>query len=178
MDDGEFGHRLTAEELLERYAAGERDFRKVNLREACLSGANLCGINLSRARLSDADLSGINLSEAKLSDADLSRTNLERANLVGARSNRSDLSRANLRGANLERAELRLANLKSADFRDANLSFSDTDESSMDRADFRGCIVTGTKLGGYMYLTILPDGRVSSTPDADRDRLISEGFDF
>ncbi|MEH2207481.1 MAG: pentapeptide repeat-containing protein [Nostoc sp.] len=41
--------RITVEELLQRYAAGERDFIGVDLRDA-----ELRGINLSRANLSGA----------------------------------------------------------------------------------------------------------------------------
>jgi len=43
---------MEADELLKRYAAGERDFRKVDLRSANLTRANLSGINLSGANLS------------------------------------------------------------------------------------------------------------------------------
>jgi hypothetical protein len=37
---------MTAEELLQRYAAGERDFTGVRIREAELEGSTLTGINL------------------------------------------------------------------------------------------------------------------------------------
>jgi len=43
---------MEADELLRRYAAGERDFRKVDLSSANLTKANLSGINLSGANLS------------------------------------------------------------------------------------------------------------------------------
>lgn len=46
--------RITVEELLQRYAAGERDFRRVNLERMDLSGINLPGINLDRADLTGA----------------------------------------------------------------------------------------------------------------------------
>jgi uncharacterized protein YjbI with pentapeptide repeats len=56
---------ISAEELLKRYAAGERDFSGIKLgnadfREINLSGAYLRGINLS-----GADLRGINLSNIR-----------------------------------------------------------------------------------------------------------------
>jgi uncharacterized protein YjbI with pentapeptide repeats len=57
---------MRAEELLKRYAKGERDFFKANLREANLGGANLSGANLSGADLREA-----NLREANLRGADL-----------------------------------------------------------------------------------------------------------
>ncbi len=53
---------MTAEELLERYAAGERDFAGVDLNGVNLSGAVLTGINLERADLSTVNFSGADLS--------------------------------------------------------------------------------------------------------------------
>src|SRR5437868_3746851 len=54
----------SADELLQRYAAGERDFRGANLRHADLGGANLRDANLLGAKLSDTDLRSANLSGA------------------------------------------------------------------------------------------------------------------
>jgi 2-iminobutanoate/2-iminopropanoate deaminase len=52
---------MKAEELLKRYAVGERNFHEADLCWAILSGANLSGANLSGANLSGADLSDANL---------------------------------------------------------------------------------------------------------------------
>ncbi len=49
---------MTAEELLERYAAGERDFSRVDLEGADLRGVELPRITLIEANLRNADLSG------------------------------------------------------------------------------------------------------------------------
>jgi len=49
---------MTRQELLQRYAAGERDFHGADLSGADLSGANLTGANLSGANLSGANLTG------------------------------------------------------------------------------------------------------------------------
>jgi uncharacterized protein YjbI with pentapeptide repeats len=57
---------MTAEELLQRYAAGERDFSGINLREVELVDVQLPSINLSNADLIGANLAGSNLSEADL----------------------------------------------------------------------------------------------------------------
>lgn len=85
---------MTREELLRRYAAGERDFRGADLRGANLRGADLRDANLRWADLTDADLRG-----ADLTDADLRRANLRRANLRGADLRWADLSNAYLTGA-------------------------------------------------------------------------------
>jgi uncharacterized protein YjbI with pentapeptide repeats len=125
---------MTAEELLERYAAGERDF----------SGVDLMGINLSGADLG-ADWSsfnlGGNLNETNLSGANLSSANLSGANLSVAMLYEADLSCANLSYANLNGAALIGANLTGA-----NLSNADLSEASLGQAKFTSCNFRGTRL--------------------------------
>ena len=70
---------MTAEQLLEAYAAGERDFR----------GADLFGADLRSAHLNGADLRGAFLRDANLSYADLRGADLSFANLTGANLNRA-----------------------------------------------------------------------------------------
>lgn len=73
---------MNAEELLRRYADGERDFRAVNLTRADLHQANLCQTIFIAADLHEANLSGANLGGAKLSEANLNGANLSGANLI------------------------------------------------------------------------------------------------
>jgi hypothetical protein len=88
---------MDASELLERYAAGERNFIGVelsgaDLRDAKLSNADLTGTNLRNVNLKNADLSNATLI-ATLTAADLSNANLSGARLSG------DLTEADLSGA-------------------------------------------------------------------------------
>jgi len=110
---------MTAEELLERYAAGERDFSKVKLSGIgeLLEGVCLKDINLSDSRIDNLSFIGTNLSRANLKNTILWQTNF-----IGA-----DLSGANLNGANLFQA-----NFSQADLSGANLS-------GADRKCSRGC---------------------------------------
>jgi uncharacterized protein YjbI with pentapeptide repeats len=82
---------MTAEEFLERYEKGERDFSGVDLiginigrgyarelleqyqvgESAWVGGANLVGINLSGANLESADFEGADLMGANLTEASL-----------------------------------------------------------------------------------------------------------
>ncbi|MEK0180597.1 pentapeptide repeat-containing protein [Microcoleus anatoxicus] len=57
---------MNAEELLRRYADGERDFEGVDLRRVDLCNANLSGINLRNSYIEESGLIHINLSGANL----------------------------------------------------------------------------------------------------------------
>ena len=109
------------EDFLARYAAGEREFAKINLNEADLSGVNLTLANLHASELIWTNLEGanlyhINLSSAKLRHANLSGAMLRSSNLQG-----TDFLNANLRGTDLSWSNLNGANLTGADLTDANL---------------------------------------------------------
>lgn len=68
---------MTAEELLERYAAGERDFSGVDLQVADLREADLTGSNLEGANLTDAVLINAEFGVVSLERTILIGTNLE-----------------------------------------------------------------------------------------------------
>jgi uncharacterized protein YjbI with pentapeptide repeats len=112
-------------ELIEKYQAGERDFKGANLTGANLRGANLTGANLTGANLRGADLRGANLTGANLRGANLTGANLTGANLRGADLYGADLTDADLRGANLTGANLTGANLTGANLTGANLYGAD-----------------------------------------------------
>jgi uncharacterized protein YjbI with pentapeptide repeats len=150
--------------LLDRYAAGGRDFSKVELENADLTGADLSGANLSganlrsaalrravlnEANLSGADLTNAALDEAKLSGANLSGANLSEANLNGAEpsqtfyykyriEHRVDLSGAVLNNANLSGAYLNLVNLSGAVLNSANLTGANLSGANLNRANLSG----------------------------------------
>jgi uncharacterized protein YjbI with pentapeptide repeats len=122
-------YKLSAEELLELYEAGERDFTGVYL-SGTIYHAKLIDINFSCAcvnadiistNLKEANFSGANLSSAHLSYSNLSRANLIEANLIGA-----DLSDTNLSDANLSNSLLARANFSNANLSDANLCHAAT----------------------------------------------------
>ena len=128
---------LPVDELVRRYASGDRYFINANLRCTNLSQlflndinlsygklnlADLSGTHLTRANLMAADLREANLSDSKLNQTQFVRANLESANLSGADLTGADLTRACLSNANLSNADLRGANLSQADLRGANLN--------------------------------------------------------
>lgn len=111
-----------AEDLLERYARGDRDFRGLDLH-----GVSLCAADLRDSNLSEADLSQVDFSDADLTDAVLTLSNLNEANLIQA-----VLCGANLRDANLSEAELAGANLAGADLTGADLRAADLAGACLD----------------------------------------------
>lgn len=157
---------MEVEEILKKYADGERNFAGLNLCEVNLSRVNLSGANLSNASLSIANLSGANLSGASLANAKLNVTrlsgaNLTKANLNGAilnvanlvRANLSDASliqasliRAELIRADLNRANLIEANLNGADLRESKLRQANLSGANLSEADLRGASLAGANL--------------------------------
>jgi DNA-binding XRE family transcriptional regulator len=135
---------MTAEELLQRYTAGERDFSGLNLIRLNVGGdnplgANLNGINLSGSNLSESDLTKINLSEANLSGADLSQCLLKNANLSGA----------NLSGANLSNTLVSGSNLTGADLTSANLMNTAMTKVNLTDANLTNAHFCNTAIGSY-----------------------------
>jgi uncharacterized protein YjbI with pentapeptide repeats len=126
--------KLSTEELLKRYAAGERNF---------------CGVDLSGQLLRGVDLSGANLLEAKLHN-----THLEQANLTGVNLSRADLHHVSLTGAILTGANLTESSLHQVNLQDANLRGADLSGASL-----RQIRLVGADLGG----AILPDGSILLT---------------
>ena len=78
------GYSINRQELLDRYAAGERDFYGIILIGVDLSSVHLSGIDFSRGQLMGVKFAKADLSETNLSEANLSEANLEWANLFGA----------------------------------------------------------------------------------------------
>jgi uncharacterized protein YjbI with pentapeptide repeats len=131
MDNADLrGAYLSGTNLTGAYGAHGPDLMRVNLSDAHLNGAKLCGAELWKARLY----------RAHLEEADLSGANLERADLSGAH-----LVKADLRDADLEGAYLGGANLKEADLRDANLEGAYLGGACLDGADFSGVNLTSAK---------------------------------
>ncbi len=118
----------SAEELLLRYAAGEREFVGADIRDTNAHMDLRCA-NLGNAKLRFASLMKANFSGANLSNADLMGSNLDMADLSA-----TDLTRAALANATLWRADLRRANLAGAELYGANLSDANLDGATLDGA--------------------------------------------
>ena len=147
---------MEAEQLLRKYADGTRRFIGINLSEVDLSHASLLHINLRNACLSVANLTGVNffqanlrganLNVAKLSGAKLTQANLYGANLNVANLIRADLSQADLRHASLLRTEAMRANFREANLSEANLSGAVLSEANLSHSNFSGANLSEVNL--------------------------------
>ena len=159
MAEGRKPPPQSPEELLERYAAGEREFARTSLSLAHLSGANLNGANLNGANLGGANLRGANLRGANLLGANLGVANLRGAKLAQANLGGSKLSGAKLSGANLSGANLSGAVLLGAKLDQANLGGAD-----LCLAHLEGTGLLGANLGSArLSYTTLTRSNLSAT---------------
>lgn len=154
---------MNVDELLRRYAAGERDFSGIRLYAGILIAVNLSRVNLSRAHLEavslrEANLERANLSNVNLSCSSLTKANLSQADLSGANFCRSgfpyvgdailpaELTEANLQGANLNGADLRQVYLSEANLSKAKLEEANLRGADLTRVDLREANLTGAIL--------------------------------
>jgi uncharacterized protein YjbI with pentapeptide repeats len=191
------GKVKSAQELVRRYAEGERDFVlaqltgaelvgaqlcEADLSGAKLAGARLCKADLSGARLNgghlrEADLSQANLSGAQLREVDLSGARLSQADLGGAKLLRAmlmqaDLSEARLVRAFLIRAGLGEANLSGAQLREADLSGADLSGARLSEAGLREADLGEANLSGAQLREADLSGAHLSNADLRRARLL------
>jgi hypothetical protein len=139
---------MNAEEVLDLYNRGVRDFIRARLVGVKLRGANLRYANFSSADLSCADLVGAHLEGAKFITANLEGVDFENANLRHAHLRYATLLGANLRNVNLEHGSLRNARLDDADLRGVNLSNATLRYASLRGADLMGANFRGNNLIG------------------------------
>ncbi|MCC3421240.1 MAG: pentapeptide repeat-containing protein [Microcoleus sp. PH2017_29_MFU_D_A] len=135
---------IETQELLRRYAAGERRFEGIVLYRADLRGVDLHNIIMPNAHLANANLSGANLQESCLTNVNFRGTDLSGANLKNSCLDSADLSYANLKGANLLTLDMNGVNFTDANLLSAKIFFSQT---------------------GRFRNTILPNGEVIVGPN-------------
>ena len=138
----------SAEQLLARYASGERNFDRVQLHEAALSSATLVS-----ASFRAADLSGADLRAAKLEGSDLSEANLQGAHLESAY-----VANATLRAAQLERAHLFQTVLWASDLSSAVLDGAQLDQANLEHADLSDAHLRGASLKKALLATAVLRG--------------------
>ena len=156
----------TLEEILERHLhwlnrdcenweSMRADLHNVDLHDANMSYANMCGIDLHNANMRDANMSyadmsyanmcGANIHSANMSYANMSYANMRYANmrytdLHDANMSYtdlydSDISYANMCGVDISYANMRYANMRCVDLHDANMLNANMSYADMSYAD-------------------------------------------
>ena len=153
---------MDAQELLRRYAAGERDFSKARLRGIMLDMTDLKDINLSGADLSGADLSGADLSGANLSGARLCEGIFIKVNFSGADLSGADLTYSGIIKSNFTKAILDGAKMggeggviEDSCFDKASLRGATFIMASIGHTTMRDAVLDGTSFGGDYFFSDL-----------------------
>jgi len=154
-------HAITGEQLVSRYAAGERDFSYVQLNGANLAGIRLTDVTFLGGSLREADFRGAHLAYVQLKAADLrgacfSSASINGSDLIGANFERADLCRADLTGSHLGSADCTQAKMKSTWFNNVTLS----------QAVFKGAILSGAHLS-HAHFYDLDVGPFCGTDDLE-----------
>lgn len=152
-EDEELYIRWEFEEILKRYAAGEREFLYIDL-----SGADLSKVDFGERRLRNITY----IERIKFIYANFTNANLSGANFQGAFMEFINLTNANLSGANLENAQLAGANLRDANLKNANLCGTNFAGADLTNADLSGAIWGFNGKDTIFNNTILPDGTIRS----------------
>ena len=163
--------KISAEELLTRYSAGERYFAGIELveREISLEAVTLRDINLRgayfervsfvRADLTNSDLGGIFLLECRLDEAIMQGVNLTAACVESSSFVRADLQRTQLMNINASHTSFHEA-IIGGYFEDAIL-FDTSFYQAKFVIDNRYCCIDGTYIwsdGNLIDGVTLPDG--------------------
>jgi uncharacterized protein YjbI with pentapeptide repeats len=166
---------MTAEELLERYASGERDFAGIDLGGSRanrmfhpqLSHADLRGINLCGTNLEMVDFAFSDLSEARLFGACLSYSCLVRTNFTNADLRYATINYSNCRQANFTRANMQGVDLTCSIFAHSIWSVNDLDDAIMIRSDFSKAQGwgRGNSYNALYWDTITPDDEIIKGPE-------------
>lgn len=153
------GERLQKNTRGRNFSCGDfsnADFRRIDLTETNLSGANLLesaldGASLKSAWLQDALLTGASLRGALLDRANLKGASLVFAELQGASLNLADAQGASFASARLQGASLQFAKLQGADFRDATMQGAWLVAADMRGALFDVARIQGANLGAGRF---------------------------
>lgn len=172
--------KITTDELLARYKAGERNFAGIELLRIVGEMGERDGVDGLITGLEGADLRDINLRGANLEKVELSGADLTGADLFGAYLGSAGLVKTILRNANLFSANLDHATLTEADLSQANLSHVRAigavfigakigyfEYADLTQANFRDCNFYGLGLChrfNLIWHTTMPDGSVEKGP--------------
>lgn len=162
--------RMTAEELIVRYDAGDRNFAGVELIQ-----------DQPYIDLAELDLRGINLRGAMLRSADFTGANLTGADMTGAFLSCAKFDNAIVRDASLFAATVKEVRFWETDLKGSCLSYISASNAvfcrakldggfercRLDRANFQDATLTPNLIcrgGNLIWETVMPDGSIVHGP--------------
>ena len=138
--------KISAQEVLEAYSSGRKEF---GLKD-----------------LSMQELPKVDLSESKFQASKLIKTNFQGTDLSRSDFANCDLRQAMMRNANLNKAYFRSSNLEGIDLRGADLSYANFKNCKLKDANFCGANLTEANLTSEQleeiktnWMTIMPNGK-------------------
>lgn len=178
---------ITAIELLDRYEAGERDFRGLDLsglqfrskeigrRKIIVKGADFSGANMSKCRFADqnlhggifrnVDFTGAIFGDTFILDCDMSFANFTEANFGESSSKGVNFEGANFTNADFFQSSIFESIVTGAIFRGAKLEESGLADGKLTRVDFTGAKMFDLDMGRRSVIfdqTIMPDGSIGT----------------
>jgi uncharacterized protein YjbI with pentapeptide repeats len=154
---------------------------RLDLRSACLQGADLSELDFTYGLLEAAQLEGADLDSARLQRTDLRLTQLQGAYIYSAQLQEAYLSGAQLQGADLSGAWLHGANLVGAKLQAANfdrvkLHGADIYEAKLDAlTSFYGATFKGSALKGVDFSDSTINMRLLKTAFGDATTILPSG---
>ncbi|MBE0625490.1 MAG: pentapeptide repeat-containing protein [Burkholderiales bacterium] len=133
-------HRMDTLSQLRLFIANRLRAHDIDLHEAQLAAANLCGLSADRLDLSWANLRGATLRDARLGDCLLRGAWLEDSDWSGATLRVCVLDDARVAGACFDSARIEDSSAKGADLTGASLRGTKLTETSFERAVLRGAV--------------------------------------
>ena len=138
--------KITAEEVLNAYESGRKDFGMKDMSMQDLQKANLSESKIHKSKLVRVNFQGADLNRSSFANCDLRQVMFRNADLQKCLFNSSNLEGVDLRGANLSGAKFKNTKLKGANLCGTNLSGTNLTKELLEE----------TKTN---WMTIMPSGK-------------------
>ena len=138
--------KMTAEEVLDAYESGRKDFGMKDMSMQDLQKANLSASKIHNSKLVRVNFQSADLNRSRFVNCDLRQVMFRNADLNKCVFSSSNLEGVDLRGANLKEASFKNTKLKGANLCGANLSGTNLNKEQLEE----------TKTN---WMTVMPSGK-------------------
>lgn len=179
-------NNTSARDIIDRYNAGERDFRNANLEGEKFEGedlskADFTGANMKRTYIygndfKEAIFEGANFEGAKILQTYFENTNFKKAVLIN-----TEINQVTFKEADLAEAKFTGSTFSQVDFTKANLLSALLNNTALKNSSFQNANLTGATLrGSRLESVVLTDVNFTATDleDTNLTEDYGHGFDF